>query len=150
MIAVNRSSSSACRARSAISRACSACTSFGRESGVVITLRSESHRSARVAPQIVSESLCRWIKAWPAALAPAPRAPASNRDLRAAPRVGGREPHNTVTDRRPAERAFLQPLGDEHKTGAVPQQQLHAIGESCDIVRLSLRIPAALASYHLA
>jgi len=64
--------------------------------------------------------------------------------------LGGREPHNTVTDRRPAERAFLQPLGDEHKTGAVPQQQLHAIGESCDIVRLSLRIPAALASYHLA
>src|SRR2546429_9177166 len=125
MIAVNRSSSSACRARSAISRACSACTSFGRESGVVSTLRSESHRSARVAPQIVSESLCRWIKAWPAALALAPRAPASNRDLRAAPRVG-----RTVTDRRPAERAFLQPLGDEHKTGAVPQQQLHAIGRS--------------------
>src|SRR5438034_4797862 len=130
MIAVNRSSSSACRARSAISRACSACTSFGRESGVVITLRSESHRSARVAPQIVSESLCRWIKAWLRRLHSHRAHPRPIETFEQRRELGGREPHNTVTDRRPAERAFLQPLGDEHKTGAVPQQQLHAIARS--------------------
>src|SRR5208282_2951288 len=36
--------------------------------------------------------------------------------------------HHTVADCRPPERTLFQPLGDEHKPGAVPEQQLHAIG----------------------
>jgi hypothetical protein len=36
--------------------------------------------------------------------------------------------HHAVTDPRPTKRALLQPLGNQHQAGAVPQQQLHAIG----------------------
>ena len=40
----------------------------------------------------------------------------------------GGQTHHAVADPRPAKRALLQPLGNQHQPGAVPQQQLHAIG----------------------
>ena len=39
----------------------------------------------------------------------------------------GRQPHHAVADRRPAERALLEPLPEQHQAGPVPGQNLQPV-----------------------
>ena len=42
-------------------------------------------------------------------------------------KLGGAQPHHPVMYRRPTELSILEPLGDQHHTAAVPEDQLHPV-----------------------
>src|SRR5271170_4365564 len=114
-------------ARSASSIALSMPGSSGRASVVVVTKTIESYSTTTCDPfdgsRSAFRSACRGRhRRSPRLMDPAPIEP-----FQECLKLGGAQPHHPVVYRRPPELAVLEPLGDEHHTTPVPEDQLHSI-----------------------